>query len=389
MSLSVLASHLGVSKTALYRHFKNKDAIVEAMFASFFDDYFAQIMPAYENALKEKDEETGLFILIRGITEFYVRNKPAFIFSLHRLHDPSQNIGLQMQKRGINILKLPYLESLEKNTLFLQIAVSIAIYMTAMLFLSGNKNVSEKDVQCVLDRTEHQIAYGFGFTEKDITSINFDELDEIISRSLPAENGTNTLLKAVANAIAQADGNETSMEMIAKEAGISKSGLYSHFKNKEDMLRQFFTIEFERIYSDLAAFPKTEKPEEQMYLLGASTIRYLQVRPEIMIALDWIRTQRLDLCLSLPKTVIERFSDSRFIKKCPRSDLQLPLEELPQFILFCIMRLLKNNYFLGKEIQLSTENIRFLYTYLISGIDKKGGKNEQKTLYEGVSLSVY
>jgi AcrR family transcriptional regulator len=274
-----------------------------------------------------------------------------------------------MQKRGINILTLPYLVPLEKSTLILLISVSIAIFMTAIFFLSGIKNPSEEDVQFVLDRTEHQISYGFGFSEKDIASINFDELDEIISRSLPAENETNTLLKAVANAIAQAEGNDTSMEMIAKQAGISKSALYSHFKNKEDILRQFFTIEFERIYSDLAAFPKTEKPEEQLYLLGASTIRYLEARPEIMIALDWIRTQRLDWCLALPKTVIERFSDNSFIIKCPKSELQLPLAELPHFILFCIIRLLKNNYFLGKEIQLSTENIRFLYTFLISGIE--------------------
>jgi hypothetical protein len=89
-----------------------------------------------------------------------------------------------------------------------------------------------------------------------------------------------------------------------------------------------------------------------------------------MVALVWIRTQRLDLCLALTKTVIERFSDNRFVKKCPKSDLQLPLAELPHFILFCIIRLLKNNYFLGKEIQLSTENIRFLYIFLISGIKR-------------------
>jgi AcrR family transcriptional regulator len=376
MSLSVLASYLGVSKTALYRHFKNKKAIVDAMFAAFFDDYFASIVPSYEKALNEKDEQKGFFILVRGITEFYVRNKSAFIFSLHRLNDPSQNMALEMQKRGINILNLPFLVSLEKNNLLVQSSVSISIFFTAMFFLLRIQNPSEEQIQNVLDRTEHQISCGFGFSKEDLLSIDYDELDELIAQSVSSEVGSDNLLKAVANAITQAGAKDASMEMVAKHAGISKSGLYFHFKNKEDMLRQFFSTEFEKLYGDLEMFPKTEKPEEQLYLLIGSTIKYLQARPEIMIALDWIRTQRIDLELSMPEAIIARFSDPHFLKHDSQiCNHQVTLDELPHFVIFCIMRVLKNNYFLGKEILLSKENIRFLYIFLISGIkNTKGGK---------------
>jgi AcrR family transcriptional regulator len=234
-------------------------------------------------------------------------------------------------------------------------------------------------VQHLLDKTEHQIAYGLGFSETEIASINFDKLDEEILQALPSSTeGENNLLKAVANAITQAGTGDASMEMVAKCAGLSKSGLYSHFKNKEDMLRQFFTIEFEKIYADFESFPQTEKPEEQLYLLIASTIRYLQARSEIMIALNWIRTKHIDLGLTMPEVIISRFSDSRFIKNDNQSQdlqanpLQLSLGELSHFLIFCIMGHLKTQYFMGKEIQLSNENIQFFYKFIVSGI--KGGK---------------
>ncbi len=378
-SLSVLASYLGVSKTALYRHFKNKDAIIDAMFASFFDDYFAHIQPKFEEALKEQDEIKGFFILVRGITEFYARNKQAFTFSLCQLHeyrkDPSKNMRLQLEQWGIDLQKLPYFASRETYFMIVQLSGTIAVFMTAMFFYhSGIQTPDEKDIQNLLDRTEHQISYGLGFTKKELDSINYDELDELISRAISSEmGGDNTLLKAVANAIAQAGPKDASMELVAKHAGLSKSGLYSHFKSKEDMLRQFFTTEFEKIYGDFEAFPKTEKPEAQLYLLAASSISYLQARPEIMIALDWIRTQRIGLGLSIPETIISRFSDSRFIKKIPELvGRQLSLKELPHFMIFCIMGFLKSHCSMSQEIQLSIENIRFFYTFLISGI--KGGK---------------
>ncbi len=379
MSLSVLASFLGVSKTALYRHFKNKEAIIDAMFASFFNDYFVFIKPEFEEAVREKNEIKGFFILMRGITEFYARNKTAFTFSLCHLHDyrndPSKDIRVQMKNWGIELRKLPYFASREHYVMIIQLSSTVAVFMTAMLFYhSGMQNLHDEDIQSLLDRMEHHIAWGLGFTEKELDSINYDELDAVISQAFPSKAAEqDNLLKAVANAIARAGSKDASMEMVAKCAGLSKSGLYSHFKNKEDMLRQFFIIEFEKIYGDAAAFPHTEKPEEQLYLIIGSSIRYLQDRPEILIALDWIRTQRIDLGLSMPEAIISLFSDPRFIEKIPESGARrLSLEELPHFIIFCIMGFLKHHCGTDKEIQLSKESIRFFYKFLISGI--KGGK---------------
>ena len=41
--MSQLAAKVGISKTAIYRHFKNKDAVVENMKEQFFDIFYALV----------------------------------------------------------------------------------------------------------------------------------------------------------------------------------------------------------------------------------------------------------------------------------------------------------------------------------------------------------
>ncbi|MDR2783566.1 MAG: TetR/AcrR family transcriptional regulator, partial [Treponema sp.] len=49
-SLTAIAQALNVSKPALYRHFRNKDDLLNAMYRYFFDVYAAFIKPFYDTA---------------------------------------------------------------------------------------------------------------------------------------------------------------------------------------------------------------------------------------------------------------------------------------------------------------------------------------------------
>ena len=69
-SLSDVASELGVCKPALYRHFINKHALLEAMTRHFFDDFAGFIQADYVKALKNEDTNESIFILIRSVAEY-------------------------------------------------------------------------------------------------------------------------------------------------------------------------------------------------------------------------------------------------------------------------------------------------------------------------------
>ncbi|MDR1278456.1 MAG: TetR/AcrR family transcriptional regulator, partial [Treponema sp.] len=104
-SLSDLARELGVSKAALYRHFRNKEAILEAMFERFFDDYVAIVKSGYERAVEAPNYLESVVILSRAITEYFVRNVDAFIFFLIRVYGDREikNMAAALQRRGMDM----------------------------------------------------------------------------------------------------------------------------------------------------------------------------------------------------------------------------------------------------------------------------------------------
>lgn len=379
MSLSSVAEYLGVSKAALYRHFMNKEALVEAMYQSFFDDYFSFIEPRFKAAALAKNETEGLFIVIRAITEFYARNRSAFLFSLVQLSEyknTPRSMGEQMIARGMDVTKLPFFRSNKKHITIVQFSSIVAIFITAMSYRkrmdSPGTALSPREVKELLDRVEYQISCGLGFAKEELDSIDYIQLEKIVTDKVRQDTGQDNLLKAVANAIAQAGLQNASMELVAKHAGLSKSGLYSHFKNKEDMLRSFFKTEFDKISNKILSIPKTDSPAGDIYLIVFSIIKYLESRQDIMIALDWLRIQRLDMSLSIPPIIVEACSNPRFIKKVPGTKgKQMSAEELPHLFIFCVMAFLKKCLSGGKDARLSKNNIRCFFRFLVSGI--KGG----------------
>jgi AcrR family transcriptional regulator len=82
---------------------------------------------------------------------------------------------------------------------------------------------------------------------------------------------------------------------VARRSGLSKSGLYGHFKSKGDMLHRLFMTEFMRII-DFArqGMGRSEVRHEKLYLGIFSIAVYLRSKPDILVAMDWVRTRRHD-----------------------------------------------------------------------------------------------
>ncbi|GHT88503.1 hypothetical protein FACS1894137_16850 [Spirochaetia bacterium] len=169
----------------------------------------------------------------------------------------------------------------------------------------------DAEIERFISFVEGVISQGLGFDKKLVDALDFEALEKPGTYPMPPEGENEALLKAVASAVAEAGPWNASMEMVARRSGLSKSSLYAHFKNKADMLGRMFFTEFDRIV-DYAELGKSRSgvPEEQFYLAMAAIVNYLRSRPEILIALDWVRTRRLDLGIHAPPSRIYRiFAD--------------------------------------------------------------------------------
>ncbi|MDR1971251.1 MAG: TetR/AcrR family transcriptional regulator [Treponema sp.] len=183
------------------------------------------------------------------------------------------------------------------------------------------------------------ITHGIGLEKRELEALDYEALEKKVSLATVAIE-EDKLLHAVAEAVAGAGPWGVSMEMVACISGLSKSGLYAHFKSKRDMLVQVFVTEFDRIIDFAEESMKgASAAAERLYLAIFAICDYLRSRPDIIIALDWLRTRRFMLSekkeQEVPSRIYRIFGGIRF---SPDFESQPPDEEwLPAWILFLIV----------------------------------------------------
>jgi AcrR family transcriptional regulator len=349
-SLTKIAAELGVSKPALYRHFKSKQTLLNAMDEAFFADYAAFIRPSYEAALRTESIRERFLIMMRTVVDYYARNEDAFIFSLIRLYDSrrGENMGDQLRRQGIDIRKL---QLNEENidpypSLFQLISITLIFWVAVFhkpcpggKFLPGELPAAG-DIGNLIGFLEKRILTGLGVSEDAVEALDFEALEKGLPRDFLEALEDRGLLKAVAAAVAEAGPWKTSMGTIARRSGLSKSGLYAHFKNKQDMIRQLFQTEFEHLADYAEAGSRfSALPAERFYLVILSMADYLRSRTEVLITADWIKTQRVHLGLEIPPRLYKAFFDAGL--SFPGQDQDPALAEYTvQWILFLIVNLL-------------------------------------------------
>ena len=308
MSLTKVALELGVSKPALYRHFRDKDALLEAMHCAFFDDFSGFIREGYNRAIHAGDKRTSYLIWLRTIAEYYALNRDFFTFSLIQVYSRRDRASLsnEFRSRGVDFGHPALIDDLPLSyPSKMQLGMATLIFNIAEfhhLDLKKHGPVSKADgIKSYLLEIERFITKGLCLDEASVNALNYRELEERARGLEYDDTETNVLLRAVAGAVAEAGPWNASMEMVARRSGLSKSGLYAHFKNKQEMIAKLFITEFTRIVNFAKArIESSEVSEEQLYLAIISVVNYLRSRPEILMAIDWIKTRRLDLGKDVP-----------------------------------------------------------------------------------------
>ena len=383
-SLSQVARELEVSKPALYRHFINKQALLDAMTGYFFSDFADFIRADYEKALKTGDSSQSIFIIIRIVAEYYARNANIFIFLMIKLQNRKLdefNVAKELRNRGIELEKLyePVKADYNFQPLGARLLNATLIFFIADFHKKGKTLTnppSEAAIERLIDAIGEIIGSGLCYSHEEIAALNYEELENRIT-GMANSAGNDPLLKAVAGAVAEAGPWQASMEQVAHRSGLSKSSLYCHFKNKQDMLHQLFVTEFTRIL-DFArqgmrqsAVPQEQAvPTEQLYLGIFSIVEYLRSKPDILVAMDWIRNRGINL--KPPEDKPETTGD--FLRLFENIGIKLP-DVMPDggvwltpWILFLIINTLMQKNSGHKVKNVPNSDIRFLYQLITFGI---------------------
>jgi AcrR family transcriptional regulator len=373
-SLTPVAQGLGVTKQALYRHFPNKEALMGAMYGRFFDHYAEAMRKAFDRARQAPPGLEQVLVMVRGITEYYARNREYFVFSLVQVagnKEPYRNMREQLDRRGISLREMAaYTPGGDGYPPVLQMASLTAVFSTAMFHkvqrTADCAVLPDQDIDTFVAQTEKKIAGGLRFNRDDIDTLDYERLEALMG-SADGPDEDDGLLKAVAGAVAEAGPWNASMDMVARRSGLSKSGLYAHFKGKQDMLSQLFMTEFNRTAHQADVYARMSTvPAERLYLAVLSIADYLRSRPAILVALDWIRIQRLDLRITVPQLIYDIFTDIRFYKYKAGDDVSP--ETVARWILFLIVTTLMRRPDGMDFADIPNSSIRILFRFIALGM---------------------
>jgi AcrR family transcriptional regulator len=360
-SLSEVARDLGVSKTALYRHFRGKQALLEAMYEWFRDDYTAQLGDWFSRIAAAADLEEALGTLVRALMGYYARNDKLFIFSLaylfmERRQGDSGEFPLKRKPNGKIVDEVRRLAPSPEATQFILTTLTFSMinFHRHRRSRSAGAEIREAElteVELTEAEVEREISLvlciifqGLGFSKGEIDVLDYGLL-EVKASGINRGIEENELLRCVAEAVAGAGPWGVSMEMVARVSGLSKSGLYAHFTNKQDMLVQLFVTEFDRIIDFAEQSMKfSEDPAERLYLAIFTICDYLRSRPDVLIAMDWLWIQRTGVPEpgeeKVPSRFYRIFRDVQHSPELGRRFSGLEDDWIPAWVLFLIVAFL-------------------------------------------------
>ncbi|MDR2209863.1 MAG: TetR/AcrR family transcriptional regulator [Spirochaetaceae bacterium] len=348
-SLSKLAKNLGVTKPALYRHFSGKTGLLKAMDLRFLRDYTLWYKPQLETIRSLENWQDRLLFMTRAITGYFARHFDHLIYFLVRAHGNKRRYIFNMkevEKPDLYFSEFVQVMPADRqypSVLFM--AVISAIFETTLFHKQRRGGAesslcpppSDEDLLVLTNAAAEKVRRGLDFEKGTVNSLPYEKLEALGQPGRGEFPPGDPLLAAVAEAVAEAGPWNVSMETAAKYSGLSKSGLYAHFKSREDMFTRLVMTEFERIAAIAAARSGlSKKREERLYLAILSIADYLTVRPEILIILDWVRIQRLKLKLFVPAALHDFFSSLNL--RAP--GFENNRENISQWILFLLVTIL-------------------------------------------------
>lgn len=393
-SLTEVAKALGVSKAALYRHFKDKDELIEALYR----DFYSRFIPLMEelrlifqacSSPKERFVTFGLHL-----ARYFIRKGVDFGFLLFVVMNgqkPEWTIPAQLRQRAITFEDFFLLSEAEKEELIYRFTLIFSTvsfycglyYLKQWYALEGGEGLFLEFIEGVLrrglglDARETEAALvSFGETEgRTETSVSGCETGQGFEAGQGAQQ---SLIAAIAAAVAERGPWEASMSYVAERSGLSKSGLYAHFASKEAMLEALFKNEYEALLDFLAKYLKQRERAPSLGEGGLSRgmrlwqiidalYSYLSAHRDLLVILDWVRIQRIDIG-KLPEKGRALWD---LMGPFPRLTEKLPLGpyNTHRWILFSLISLLMMQFRQPgggperKSIQ------KLLFTYLAAGVE--------------------
>ncbi len=300
-SMNELAAKIGLSKPAIYRHFKNKDALIDAM-EDLVISNLAQYMKDFDAENLEQTKKS-----LADLIEYFIEN-PTHINYLIGQMSSSPNYEEHMFKK-MNDFGISFISGKSGKTYAEHFSSDIKVFtqhvfagMTIFFFVKLQEHLHQlkrldetpkdfglKIVNLMIGGLSGSTSSDDAFCPEKISEERKKELFkicEIDSEVFPEEN---RIFNALATVIEKYKMTGVTVERIADELGMAKSSLYEYFDNKNQMIKTLVNKELQLLQTIIIENSvEAQNFTEYVYVLIASEMAYFVNRPSIIPICGWL-----------------------------------------------------------------------------------------------------
>ncbi len=385
MSLTLLSDELGITKAGLYRHFKNKDSLIDYMSQIIKDSIFNQLSEFISMA-NQLENPIDLYIdsMVNYFTDFPYRLffytiilTKGMIFNDEKMFElrfkQTQIFDHYLKKTGNKI------DCISSERLLFYISSAVIYYLSFSFFLKfglhKGKDITITETEKNIFKNDLKNIIFFGFAnEKNIPSINYSDIETksiILKKDIPERS---KILNAIASLVAEDGMWNITIDKIAKKTKMAKSSLYLYFANKNEMIGNMIENEFKSL-NDIfdSIINQYDNFYEKLYANICGTFSHFENDLEHLKILNWFHFQDMHIHKK-NEVIIKRYN---FILDMIHS------KKIKNFSVIDVFPIIFLNVQISKDVMIyqelgntiNFENKRFLYTMFLNGLE--GGNYEK------------
>lgn len=309
-SLSQVAAKVGISKTAIFRHFANKDALLHDMQQYFFDTIAQQLLHIQE-LVETPSAVTSLEDIALDRFILFLSGYPQYIYYLLNQFisaaDFEQQFVRELELRGIDeqFLYGRCLSADKKKSTSALAGYMQNLYCTVTIMFFLQKRMKFIRSENVLDTPEtfakklvFFMAHGVKSCVPEqsnnypvpLSSARIRELDQYCSFDAVELSPEDRIFTALASVINKSKFPGVTVERIAEELHMAKSSLYSYFSNKNELIRTLISREMESLIKCIQHnYQWAQNSSECIYIQLRTEFNYFMKRPSVIPVCGWLR----------------------------------------------------------------------------------------------------
>ncbi|MBQ0051859.1 MAG: TetR/AcrR family transcriptional regulator [Treponema sp.] len=302
-SLSEVAAKVGISKPAIYRHFKNKDALIEAMEECLYDSIALHLSQIESDRLEKSKVPFARLIDFFAQNPCYVNY---FIAKLSSDCDYEKKAFEALKERVPTVQEKENMLAMEDGLVYYRnsdlfckhvfcgITIFFLVKILEKLIARGKiekapENFADKAVDFMLNGLHEISRPGDFLYVQNISEKRMAELDSICSIGtdyLPKED---RIFTALAKVIEEHGINGITVEKIADQLNMAKSSLYEYFDNKNQLVKKLIGKEMNLLRTIIVEnSADAENFGEYIYILMRTELEYFLMRPSVIPICGWL-----------------------------------------------------------------------------------------------------